>query len=815
MKENINIILFVLIVSFFSTANASEGKDKKCDDKDKNCLLNKNNSDELMVVHAPMPVPISGNTYYDIVDIERLPTRNGNISDLLKLNPTVRFNESTRNSLNQGSIDPENLSFHGASPYQNLFLIEGISSNNNIDPANTNNMVDNGSNIPSNSQGYFLDVALLDSVRVFDSNVPVEFGQFNGGVVDAKLRKFSGDDKLKISFRTTRDSWAKEHINARDKQNYEMGGNGSTKVYSPNYSKYFYSINGDKQLTDNLGFTFGFSHRESNMKRYSMENKNIKTRHNNTDDINTLLSKLTWITTDTINNNFIVKYNKANHQIQTPGFYNSDRDMGGKSYGLAWQYEQLFNIGKLDVNAGWDHMGNYTKAKATSLVTQMPCIDYPDNKQCSIGGQGHITQFIENFSNKIRWDFNPLNTGNIQHNIYLGGEFIYTDAETERHNQSETYIYKKKKNKDEYEVKNHYKYKKGKGSLDIKQQAFYLSDTLNFERFSLTPGLRYDHESFLDNHHISPRLRAEIDMFDDGKTIITTGYNRYYGTSFLGMALRDIRSNLRYNALTGKKVENITKYKDLNTPYTNEWTIGLQQKLFGFIFGANYVNRQDKDQISRQSITNGFAYRNDGKSKTDSYNFSIKPIEPFKLQKLEIMPQLVLSYMDKKSNSRLESGYDDDYTSRYDEVVYNGKLIKHEDLPAVDYNTPWVASLNLDLMVPDYNLLWANTFTYQSGQDARIIARKTDSCYNSNYKNIDRHYCDVSLGSAVIWDAKVTWKPNFIPKTPFTISVDVLNVLDRVHAVPYNSSSAILPSSSAITNYGAGRQFWLQLDYEF
>ena len=73
----------------------------------------------------------------------------------------------------------------------------------------------------------------------------------------------------------------------------------------------------------------------------------------------------------------------------------------------------------------------------------------------------------------------------------------------------------------------------------------------------------------------------------------------------------------------------------------------------------------------------------------------------------------------------------------------------------------------------------------------------------------------MSLGSAVIWDAKVKWKPHFIPKAPFTISVDVLNVLDRVHAVPYNSSSAILPSSSAITNYGAGRQFWLQLDYEF
>ena len=807
-------LLFILITSVLGTASASDNKDIQCQQDDKSCQLQKNKVNEVMIVHAPTPVPVSGNTYYDYIDIDRLPTRNGNISDLLKSNPTVRFNESMRNSLNQGSIDPENLSFHGASPYQNLFLVEGISATNNIDPANTN-MVDNGVNIPSNSQGYFIDVALLDSVRVFDSNVPVEFGQFNGGVVDAKLRKFSGDDKLKISFRTSRDNWTKEHINSRDRESYEAGGNGSTKVYSPNFTKYFYTISGDKQLTDTLGFTVGFSHRESNMNRYSQGNQNIKIRHENTDQINTFLTKLTWLATDTATHNLVIKYNQSNHEIQTPEFINSGRDMGSKSYGLAWEYEQLFKVGKLNLNIGWDHMSNYTKANATTLMTQMPCLYYPESNSCTIGGQGHISQYIENITSKARWDFNPFYTGLIEHNLYLGGEFISTDAETKRYNESENYIYRKKKNSNVYQVMNHYRYQKGKGSLDIKQQSFYLSDTIKLERFSFTPGIRYDHESFLDNDHLSPRLRTEIDVFNNNQTMLTAGYNRYYGTSFLGMGLRDIRSNLRYNAVTGEKKVNITQYKDLKTPYTDEWAIGLQQKIIGFIVGANYVNRHDKDQISRVSIPNGYAYRNDAKSKTDSYNFSVKPIEPFKIQKLEVMPQLVLSYMDKKSNSRLETGYDDDYTSRYDEVVYNGKLIKHEDLPAVDYNTPWIASFNLDFNIPDYNILWANTFTYQSGQDARIIARKTDSCYNSNYKDIARHYCDVSLGSAVIWDAKVKWKPHFIPKAPFTISVDVLNVLDRVHAVPYNSSSAILPSSSAITNYGAGRQFWLQLDYEF
>lgn len=83
---------------------------------------------EEMTVYAPVPVPVNGNTHYTSESIERLPTGNGNISDLLRTNPAVRMDSTQSTSLNQGDIRPEKISIHGASPYQNAYLIDGISA---------------------------------------------------------------------------------------------------------------------------------------------------------------------------------------------------------------------------------------------------------------------------------------------------------------------------------------------------------------------------------------------------------------------------------------------------------------------------------------------------------------------------------------------------------------------------------------------------------------------------------------------------------------------------------------------------------------
>lgn len=83
-------------------------------------------------------------------------------------------------------------------------MIDGISATNNLNPANESD-ASSATNISGMSQGYYLDVSLLDNVTLYDSFVPVEFGRFNGGVIDAKIKRFNADDsKVKLGYRTTR-----------------------------------------------------------------------------------------------------------------------------------------------------------------------------------------------------------------------------------------------------------------------------------------------------------------------------------------------------------------------------------------------------------------------------------------------------------------------------------------------------------------------------------------------------------------------------------------------------------------------------------
>ena len=183
---------------------------------------------EEMTVYAPVPVPVNGNTHYTSESIERLPTGNGNISDLLRTNPAVRMDSTQSTSLNQGDIRPEKISIHGASPYQNAYLIDGISATNNLNPANESD-ASSATNISGMSQGYYLDVSLLDNVTLYDSFVPVEFGRFNGGVIDAKIKRFNADDsKVKLGYRTTRSDWLTSHIDENNKSAFNQGSSGST-----------------------------------------------------------------------------------------------------------------------------------------------------------------------------------------------------------------------------------------------------------------------------------------------------------------------------------------------------------------------------------------------------------------------------------------------------------------------------------------------------------------------------------------------------------------------------------------------------------
>lgn len=96
--------------------------------------------DVLMIKSTPitaMDAVYQGEQVIDRQMIDSLPSGNGDITSLLRTNPNVQFDNNQLNSKSPGEIAPANISINGAQPWQNLFIVDGMNMNNDLDPGNT------------------------------------------------------------------------------------------------------------------------------------------------------------------------------------------------------------------------------------------------------------------------------------------------------------------------------------------------------------------------------------------------------------------------------------------------------------------------------------------------------------------------------------------------------------------------------------------------------------------------------------------------------------------------------------------------------
>ncbi|MCV6607000.1 MAG: hypothetical protein OIF32_02215, partial [Campylobacterales bacterium] len=103
----------------------------------------------------------------------------------------------------QGEIKPENITISGGKFYQNNFLINGVSNNSILDPIST--MAESKNDVSGHPQEIFLDRDIVGKIEFFDSNVPAKYGNFLGGVVDAKTKHAKGIFQGKITTRHSSD----------------------------------------------------------------------------------------------------------------------------------------------------------------------------------------------------------------------------------------------------------------------------------------------------------------------------------------------------------------------------------------------------------------------------------------------------------------------------------------------------------------------------------------------------------------------------------------------------------------------------------
>ena len=192
-------------------------------------------------------------------------------------------------------------------------------------------------------------------MRVYDSFVPVEYGRFTGGVVDARLRRFSGENHLKFDYRWNTLKMTQQQVSEGEENSWAQGQPG----YSPEWKKRFYSVVGDFAFNDKSGVVLAMSRRESDITRWNMgvDDKGQPQQGQDTyrDRVDNFLGKFSVRASADTTADLTLKYSDRSETLSSYLFRDTHWDNNHGAYGLSGNLDHLFQGGRFTLQAGWDH----------------------------------------------------------------------------------------------------------------------------------------------------------------------------------------------------------------------------------------------------------------------------------------------------------------------------------------------------------------------------------------------------------------------------------------------------------------------------
>lgn len=734
----------------------------------------------------------------DHTQIEQLPTGEGNLADLLRTNPAVDFSRNGRGSANSGVMRPEEFSFHGQAYYQNLFMIDGIGVNNDINPAAGGSdygtpsltQMDGG----SSPQGYYLDVGLLEQIEVYDSNVPAGFGGFTGGVVSAKMKRYDGNDFVDLRYGIQRDEWESFHVDAADLEEF-ANADSYTAEFTPIYRKDSYNLSAQQGLTEHSGLTLGLSRRSSSF--LQTEPDGDSTYFN--DRIDNLHARVDTRWLKQLDTGLSLRYSERRHDGITSRNYDAPYVQNHRGLGIGSNIEYRLEGGHtFSLDLGLDRMQDEIDSDSAFA--------YQDTTAgISYGGMGDSERTQTSLSLAPRLELAGIRQGNLEHRLTLGGELRHVDSSYRR---PEDVVIDVRYKPTSSVSRRYFVYGKGNIEVDYLSQALYLDDRIRWQNLGIRLGLRADHNDFLGNLDIAPRLSANWDLFGNGRTRLLAGANRYYGRSFLQLAINDALKGLTttsiYNADGSTQIQygsDNSGRLDLATPYSDELMLGWVQQAGPFNSTLKVVQRDSRDGVRKVSEGGQVFYNNSGRSDTTSITWELDHADhPLVIGNSATVARLALGWKDSTSNSQDDAGYDSEIDS--DPILYQGRLIDSSELPAWDYNIPLSVSLSSVTRIPAWNLTWSNFVNLRNGATiARDSLKNTSDGYDI--------YENTRLDDLITLDTKLVWKPRVWGLHQGYVMVEASNLFDEVISTKTSASDSISDL------YTPGRRLWLEVGMRF
>ena len=755
--------------------------------------------------------------------LQHLPQKNSSLTETITVLPRVQIGEGQRTSENAGEILPPRISISGGRAYENYYSVDGVGLNSLIDPlADNQNAIDQ---VPGHPQRAFIHQDLIDSVTVYDSNIPARFGRFVGGVVDARTRMPASEFGGNISLRTTRDSWTQFHIANENKDDFD---NSNSFSQQPRFKKYDGGIELDVPVTDEMGFLGSYKRIQSRL-----ELQEFGDWKNQDKTLETYFLKYAWTPPTPYTLEMTASYTPSKEDFFITDTKDSGFTLKRGGYAINGIFHGDVQVGSYELTAAYLESKNTRDAPSNFYTWRnTPSKDWGEeigisrSREGGFGDLDNTEQSVQLHADLVAKTFK---TGEVSHLFNLGAEYTWDRGEYDRKDTS--YVHNSSTlsstvvcDPEDYACVDGEQYFGSRNvylaqdqDADINYVAAYLENLMTLGPVELRPGVRVSHDDFMDNTNIAHRLAGSWDLLNNGQTVLIGGYNRYYGETLLTYKLReaivpylkDVRSlDASTNQLTpweydGSSATTLDKFSSLDTPYSDEWTVGIAQQLLGGTLELNYLKRKNKDQFAKERITeviNGenhdfYVLNNNGSSEYKG----VKVV----WERQWLKHYLNINYTYSKQDASNES-YDDlfDTVDMDEQVWYDGELIDSNNLPRTDYNRKHRLNIIYTGRLP-WNFTFTNVTRYLGSYKA-IDQLSTTEKRAQDIPTSLTAYDKTTRPDYWIFDWRLDWQTPIYRDQNLMVSLELDNVFDRTP-----------PAGDSVDTYELGRQFWFGMTYKF
>jgi hypothetical protein len=768
--------------------------------------------------------------------IKNMPKGNGNITDLLTIVPGVQFGEGYRSVDSAAEISPAEISISGGKPYDNLFIIDGISNSSQLDPAAESS---DWGGAGGHSQKFFISSWLVEDVSVFDTDISAEYDGFAGGVVKVTTKrpaqKFGGN----LAYRTTQSRWTHFYIEESDSLFLNQEG----KAEEPDFIKNSYSAALNIPITDKTALILNYERRDSTISKEYFKNwRNeyllaetylLKASHNI--DGNSYLDASASYA-PYVEELFKTRVKDSDYTERGGGFfgaveYNRENDSGKFTLHTDYSFSENSSAAPKDFKE-WIATKSKPWGVEAPIIRDDGSIDFGKNIS-EEGGYGDIDKWEKKFTANLRHEFEHAAFAG-EHKLRYGLDYALLSG---RYNRKETsYHYSRAVeytdvlcNGDletcvlgEQYFSGRTVYPQSDVQVSVNTYSAFVEETWGFSRLLLRAGLRATNDDYMDNLDIAPRSQLQWDIFGNKNTIVSVGYNRYYTAALLANKLREGRkpwyeerrwtyhNTIQEWAFTDAVTQTTYNFKSLNTPYDDEYAAGIDQALFGGNINIKYVLRESRDEFAmnitqKPDGTYFYSLNNRGWGRYQSA--SVKWFRKWKNHYVMINGGWTESTSSDANYNNMTS-----LEETMEDVFFDGRLVKRGELPKANFSRPIIINLAYTGHFFDHLLLGTNIKfrgeydSVESGNAISIIHPPNPLTGEEEHESIETYY-SVHYDNAFLVDCTLAWEQKLPWGDSVTVTLEVANLLD--------AKNRVRGEVNGFDTYELGRQFWAGIAYEF